>query len=96
LLDLDVAQVPLILWAPKNDRQFWSWAKRHPVPAHYDIAREIAQLLGFNIRNSTETAARFVNGPASFGVDGYFRWKLVDGYPLVVERLSGTCVDSPR
>jgi len=96
LLDLDVAQVPLILWAPKNDRQFWSWAKRHPVPAHYDIAREIAQLLGFNIRNSTETAARFVNGPASFGVDGYFRWTLVDGYPFVVERLSATCVDSPR
>lgn len=93
LLDLDVAQVPLILWAPKNDRQFWSWVKRYPVPAHYDIGREIARLLGFNIRNGLETAARFVNGPTPLGIDGYLRWSLVDGHPVVVERLSETCVE---
>ncbi len=90
-LDLEVAQVPLILWAPKNDRQFWSWAKRNRIPAHYDIGREIAQLLGFNIRDHTKDVAHFLNGPLPFGMDGYLQWAIVDDRPVEVARFLVNC-----
>ena len=91
LLDMEVAKVPLILIAPKNDRRFWSWVNETPIPSHYQIARQIAYVLGAKILDLTSDENHFVNGPSAFGVDGYLLWKKLNGRAVELFRAANEC-----
>jgi glucan phosphoethanolaminetransferase (alkaline phosphatase superfamily) len=91
LLDIEVAQVPLILLAPNNDRQFWRWVNETPIPSHYQIARQIAHVLGATILDQHMDKNYFVNGPSAFGVDGYLLWKKIDGRAVELGRAANEC-----
>lgn len=91
LLDIDVAHVPLILIAPKSDRHFWKWANANSIYSHYQIAREVAFLLGVTMAEQADDKNLFLNGASPFGADGYLKWRELNGQAVEVGRAVSEC-----
>lgn len=92
LLNLDVAKVPLITWAPASDKNFSTWVNSNHPQSHYEIALEIANLLGVNISSPrSQSQSHFINGSSPFGSDGYIEWKRENGKVIEVKKSINDC-----
>jgi glucan phosphoethanolaminetransferase (alkaline phosphatase superfamily) len=64
LLEPGVAEVPLIFYAQGGDPRVIEQVRKLDVPTHYEIAKLIAGLLGYEFRNPNERPGVFyINGP---------------------------------
>lgn len=64
LLEPEVASVPFIFYAMRGDPKVVERMRRFEVPTHYEIAKSIAGLLGYEFHNPNEEPGVFyVNGP---------------------------------
>jgi len=80
LLEPGVAKVPFIFYALRGDAEVLARVRRFEVPTHYEIARLVADLLGYKVENPNEVPGRFyINGPDLDMADTY----------MIVDKVAG-------